>query len=60
MMKGKLNWFDRMMINITFAEADAEEPDLTYMQTKELTNKSPAKKEVDEYEPFDGETVPVQ
>ena len=59
-MKDKLNWFDKMMIGVTYAEANMEEPDLQHFDPNDSGSGNRVQKQEEGYEPFDGEAVPAQ
>ena len=60
MKKGQLSWFDKMMVGVTFAEANVEEPDLSHFKTQDRNSQSHVDNKEDGYEPFDGEAIPAQ
>lgn len=59
-MKDKLSWFDKLMIGVTYAEADVEKPDLRHMDLNDPGMGDQVKKSEEGYDPFDGEAVPAQ
>lgn len=58
MQKNTLNWFDKMMIGITFAEANAEMPDLS--RVSKCGDKKQCNSQAKDCASFDGQAVRVR
>lgn len=59
MKKIALNWFDKMMLSVTFAEAGVAEPDVSHIKTEATDNLTPSDRE-EVIAPYDSEVVPAQ
>lgn len=59
MTKNALNWFDRMMMGITFAEAGEGEPDVSHITKEDAGNLFLSERE-EICASYEGEAVPVR
>lgn len=59
MKKTKLNWFDRLMVNVTFAEAGIDEPEVPYTARNTECRADSFREEQDLFAPGQDCTVPA-